>query len=467
MREQHIPTTFAATAFLAAFAVAMFAPQIFNDGDTWWHLAAGNWILSHHTVPKHDIFTFTFFGAPWDAQEWLSEVVMSASFHLGGWNGLHVLFGIASGATAAVFAFELRRRMDLLPALVATTLGLACVAGSLLARPHLLALPLLTIWTAALLNAREREKAPPLWLAPVMLVWANLHGSFAFGLALAAALGLEAVLATGWRRATIKPWGIFLAVSIFAALLTPQGVNGLLFPLRLLNMPGLASIGEWKPTDLSHLSPFLIALLTAFFFLALGRIRLSPLRAVLIAGLAYLALSHVRHQMLFGIVAPLLAAPAIGAAWPPRVANDQRRRWPVFAAALVLMLAGRFTWPATRAADRVTPMVALAHVPADLRARPVLNAYDYGGYLIYRGIRVFIDGRTDMYPTAFLRNNDRLDSGDQTAIRATLARYKIAWTILPAGSRAAQVMDHLKGWHRAYGNANAVVHVRDGYWPPG
>ncbi len=461
MREPPVPAAFAAAAFLAGFGLAAFAPQLFNDGDTWWHLAAGNWILAHHQVPTHDMFSYTFSGTPWDAHEWLSEIAMAISFHLGGWNGLHLLFGIAFGATAAVVASTLRRRMDFLPAVIVTILGLACVAGSLLARPHLLALPLLTIWTAALLNAREREVAPSLWLAPIMTVWANLHGSFAFGLALTAALGLEAAIASGWRRAALVSWSMFLAVSALAALLTPQGLNGLLFPLRLLTMPGLASIGEWKPADLTHLSPFLIALLAALFFLALGRIRVPPLRAALIAALTYLALSHMRHQMLFGTVAPLLAASAIGAAWPPRAEDDLKRSWPVFAAALVLMLAARFVWPASRGEDRVSPMAALAHLPDGLRAQPVLNAYDYGGYLIFRGVKVFIDGRTDMYPADFLRNNDRLDLGDQAAIRATLARYKIAWTILPAQSRAAAVMDHLKGWRRAYGDANAMVHIRD------
>jgi hypothetical protein len=461
MREQPLPTAFAAAAFLAGFGLAAFAPQLFNDGDTWWHLAAGNWILAHHQVPTHDMFSYTFFGMAWDAHEWLSEIIMAISFRLDGWNGLHLLFGAAFGVTAGVVAGTLRRRMDLLPAVITTILGLTCVAGSLLARPHLLALPLLTIWTAALLNAREREGAPSFWLLPVMTVWANLHGTFAFGLALAAALGLEAAIASGWRRAVLVSWGVFLAASLIAALLTPQGLNGLLFPLRLLAMPGLASVGEWKPTDLSHLSPFLVALLAAFFFLALGRMRIAPLRAALIAALVFLGLSHVRHQMLFGTVAPLLAASAVGAAWPPRAADDLKRSWPVFAAALVAMLAARLVWPAMRGEDRVSPMAALAHVPGDLRTRPVLNAYDYGGYLIFRGVKVFIDGRTDMYPADFLKNNDRLDLGDQAAIRATLARYKIAWTILPAHSRAAQAMDRLEGWRRFYGDANAVVHVRD------
>jgi hypothetical protein len=460
-------TAFALAAFAAAAALAGFAPQLFNDADTWWHLAAGNWILAHGAVPSRDVFTYTFAGTPWQAHEWLSEVLMAGAFRTGGWTALHFLFAIAFGASTAIVAGALRRRMDVIPALLASLLALACVSGSLLARPHLLALPLLALWTAMLVDARQRGGAPPFWLAAIMLVWANLHGSFAFGLALATALGLEAVIAASDRMRAAKSWGLFVAVATIAALCNPQLLGGLLFPIRLLLMPGLSSIGEWGPADFSRPTPFLIALLAMILVLATGKVRLSLPRACLIAALTYLALSHTRHAMLFGVAAPLLAAPALGAAWPARAEIGPGRAIPLFAILLILLLGARLLLPATRGEDRVSPMAALAHVPPTVRATPVLNAYDYGGFLIAQGVRVFIDGRTDMYPTDFLHNDDRLLAGDEAALSATLAHYRIGWTIYPAGSGAVRTLDHLAGWHRLYGDANAVVHVRDQPPPPG
>ena len=463
MREPS--TLFALAAFTAGALLAGFLPQIFNDADTWWHLAAGDWILAHHAVPARDVFTFTFAGTPWNAHEWLSEVLMAGAFAAGGWAGLHIVFALAMGVTAASVAGALRKRMDFIPALLVSILGLACVASSLLARPHLLALPLLAIWTSALIDARERGTAPPLWLATIMLVWANLHGSFAFGLALAIALGVEAWVMD--RGRTAKAWASFIAVSILAALINPQGLEGLLFPIKLLAMPGLATIGEWGPSDFSRPSPFLFALLGMIFVFMTGKVRLSLLRAMLILALIYLALSHTRHVMLFAVVAPLLAASALGAAWPAK--NQDSPRWllPVLAALPMILLAARLVLPDVRSEDRVTPLAALAHVPSSLRAQPVLNAYDYGGYLIHQGVKVFIDGRTDMYPAGFLKNDDQLAAGDPKAMSATLARYNTAWTIYPSGSRSAAALDHLPGWHRFYADANAVVHVRDQPPPPG
>ncbi|HXS05705.1 MAG TPA: hypothetical protein VN723_02865 [Rhizomicrobium sp.] len=469
MRE---PATanFALIAALLGFAAAAFAPQIFHDGDTWWHLAAGKWILAHQAVPARDIFTYSFAGQPWSAHEWLAEVLMALACLAADWSGLHLLFGLAFGATAWVLAQALRRRLDFIPALLVTVMGLACVSGSLLARPHLLALPLLALWTASLVEARERNRAPPLWLALVMLAWANLHGGFAFGLALAAALALEAVFANGDKIETARRWGRFLGASTLAAIVTPQGLDGLLFPFRLLLMPGLGRVGEWAPTDLIQPSPFLVTVLAMLFVLATGKLRLTMPRALLILVLTYLGLSHVRHVMLFGIAAPLLAAPAMATAWPaePQSTKPQLGRIGIVGAALTgLLLLVRLMFPAERGEDRVSPVAALAAVPKSVQREPVLNAYDYGGYLIFNSVKVFIDGRTDMYPTDFLKQDDRINEGDSATIAATLAAHHVSWTIFPAASPTVETLDHLPGWHRLHADANAVVHVKDQPPPPG
>ena len=52
--EQRPTLIFALFAGLLGFAVAAFAPQIFHDGDTWWHLAAGGWMLDHQAVLRRE-----------------------------------------------------------------------------------------------------------------------------------------------------------------------------------------------------------------------------------------------------------------------------------------------------------------------------------------------------------------------------------------------------------------------------
>ena len=452
---------------LAVVALATFSPAVLNDGDTWSHLATGEWILQHGAVPRADPFSFTFAGAPWTAHEWLSEVLFALASRAAGWSGVALLTSAAAGLATFVMAKRAARDLTGIALLVVAALSASLVAPGLLARPHILALPALALWCDGLLRARERaQQAPSPWLLPLMTLWANLHGGFAFGLALIAPFALEAWLAAPRedRLAVVRDWGLFALLSLGAALLTPFGLEGLLFPLKLLGVAHLNDIGEWRPENFAHPGPMEIALL-ALIGLALTRPLTVPIvRAALVVALIHLSLQHARHEMLLAILAPMLLAPPIARALGATAAPAPRfTRAPLLAAtAIALLLAGaRLALPIARADAPSAPIAALAAVPPALRAEPVLNDYGFGGYLIASKVRPFIDGRADMYGDAFLDLYRRIAGGDADALEPTLKRYEIAWTIFAPNRRIVALMDREPGWRRLYADRFAVVHVRD------
>jgi len=452
--------TFALAAALAGFGLAAFSPGVLNDGDTYWHIRAGEWMLAHGSVLRSDVFSYTAAGNDWHTQEWLAEILMALSWR-GGWPGVHLLFAACAGLSAGVVAFFARKRMDFTPALLTVVLGLACVTGSLLARPHILALPLLAIWTAGLTAARGQDRSPSWWLVAVMPLWANLHGSFAFGLALAGALAVEAVVESTQRKKTVLAWGLFLLAATASATITPFGLQSLLFPFKLSAMQGLGHIGEWRPSDFSHVTPFAIALLAALFVLGRGLVKVPPLRLLLLLGLTWLALAHARHQMLLGVCAPILLADALGRVWPAKGKNQP----PLFAAmaalALIALAAIRLVVPVSRGDDPVSPASALAHVPRFVRETPVLNDYSFGGYLIWNGVKPFIDSRADLYGDIYLQNYSDIISPDKDALAAALAFHHARWTIFSAQAPVVKLLDATPGWRRFYTDKLAVVHVHD------
>jgi hypothetical protein len=452
---------------LAVFALAAFSPAVLNDGDTWTHLATGEWILQHGAVPRADPFSFAFAGAPWTAHEWLSEVLFALAFRAAGWGGVTLLTGAAAGLATFVMASRAARDLSGIALLVLAALSASLIAPGLLARPHILALPALALWCDGLLRARERARPPSLWLLPLMALWANLHGGFAFGLALIAPFALEAWLAAPreGRLAVARSWGLFALLSLGAALLTPFGVEGLLFPIKLLGFAHLGEIGEWRPENFAHPGPMEIALL-ALIVLALTRpLRLSLLRALLLVALAHLSLQHARHEVLLAMLAPmLLAEPIARALGSARRAPAARLRGAplIAAAAVALALSGaRLALPIARADSANAPMTALQAVPPALRAEPTLNDYAFGGYLIGAKVKPFIDGRADMYGDAFLDLYGKIAGGDPDALEATLKRYAVAWTIFPPSQPVVALMDREPGWRRVYADRFAVVHVRE------
>ena len=68
---------FALCAALAGFALAALLPGLLNDGDTYWHIRAGEWMIAHGAVLRADPFSYTAAGASWHTQEWLAEIFMA------------------------------------------------------------------------------------------------------------------------------------------------------------------------------------------------------------------------------------------------------------------------------------------------------------------------------------------------------------------------------------------------------
>ncbi len=451
---------------LTLFAVAAFTPTVLSDGDTWSHIATGEWILDHRAVPHADPFSWSMPGAPWTAHEWLSEIVLTLAFRAGGWSGVALLTAFA--ATSASLVLGLRLARDLLGAAlgVVLALGVGLWAPTLLARPHVLALPFAAIWTTGLIAARDRCTPPPIALALVMMLWANLHGGFVFGLALIAPFACEAALEApvGARLTVARRWAWFGCAAVAAALINPNGVEALVFPFRLMSVEHLARVSEWSPQDFSRPGPMEVAMLALVGFALWRPMRAPPIRAALVAALIAMALAHARHAQLLGLVAPMLLAKPITQAIGEPAPNDfravQRSTLAAFLLGALAFTGLRASAPIVRTDGPGAPIAALAAVPAELRETPVLNGYGFGGYLIFAHVAPFIDGRADMYGGAMLDLYGRLADGDGPAIEATLARDRIGWTIFPPGARIVSVLDREPGWRRLYSDGFAVVHVR-------
>jgi hypothetical protein len=459
--ERNLPLPLAAA--LLAFAALAFVPAIFNDGDTYWHVVAGAAMLDRHAILASDPFSYTFNGAPWQAHEWLSEIFMALAYRAGGWGGVALLSAGAFALTAGLLCWHLGRWLAPSAQAIVVVLALACMAGSLLARPHLLALPLLEVWVFGLASARSEHRAPHWSLWPAMTLWANMHGGFAFGFLMLALFGLEAAIEEPDKRKTLISWSVFGIGAVLAALLTPHFVQGLLFPFHLMAMSTLGDIGEWQPMGAAGLARFSLIIAAGLYFLLSRGVKLPVMRIAMVLVLLYLALSHERHQMVFAAAVPLILAEPVARAlgtraqmWRPRLA------WVLPALALgVAIGALRLGVDVPRGGRLVTPQAALAHVPRDIRTRPVLNDYGFGGYLIFEGVHPFIDSRAELYGDAFLGNYAKIISPDPKTLAATIARYRIVWSIFPPTSPVVAMLDRTPGWHRVYGDDIAVVQLRN------
>jgi hypothetical protein len=450
--------------FLALIIAVILVPAllgssktIFNDGDVSWHIATGQWILDHRAIPDADPFSFTRAGTPWVPIEWLSELLFAGAYRLAGYAGVAALVTAALMALhAIVFATAARSlRLALVPVVAMDFV----LVPMLLARPHVLTWPILALWTWLMVQAREQDRAPPLAAALLMTLWANLHGSFVFGLAIAALFGVEALVSAPDRMRALRQWLVFGGACAIAVCINGNGLAGVLHPLHFTQLQMLPLIDEWKPSTPS-VTPFFFAVLAVSLGLMLWkRPRLHPVRWLLLAGLLGLALFQVRQQTMLAIVAAIILPQ--GFALGARRAGGMDRGAALATAALAaLLVVARGAMPLTPPENAANPWRLIAAIPPELRAQPVLNGYSMGGPLILSGIRPFIDGRGDMYGDDLVLGYARIAKGDSTAFADAVGRWDLRWAILPNGDRALIALLERAGWRPIARDQVGAIYVR-------
>ena len=459
--------------WVGVFAYALLflvGDRLLIDPDTQWQITVGQWILDHRAVPETDVYSFTMRGQPWISTQWLAQVAYAKVYAWAGWTGPVVLAAVASAATFALLAKFLSRRISASATLVFVSVAFALTAPHILARPHVLALPVMVAWIGGLIAAADRHRAPSFWLLALMVLWANLHGGFVFGLVMIAPIALDAVVnaEARLRKLLALRWAAFAAFALVASCCTPYGWNALLASQKILALgSALPLITEWRPADFGTLRPFEICLLGGFGLALFAGIKLPPLRILLLLGLIHMALAQARAGEILALLAPLvLAAPLarqIGGAEVPDSDAPALPRGLLFAGVAITLLTGTLAFASMHRFEpntRNSPVAAVAALKK-LNLERVLNDYDFGGYLIASGVAPFIDGRTELYGEKFFVDHNAA-SGlmEPENLFRLLEEYKIEATLMRTQSAATKLLDHIDGWQKVYADDIATIHLR-------
>jgi hypothetical protein len=444
--------------------------QLLNDPDTYWQIAVGQWILDHRSVPQTDIYSFTMVGQPWISTQWLAQVLLAVSYSVAGWIGPVVL---AAASIAVTFSLQVRfltRRLSESASFAFTATAVALVVGHLLARPHVLALPVMVAWVGGLVAAMDRRDAPSFWLLPLMTLWANLHGGFVLGLALMSPMALEVVwnAEAPLRKSLALRWASFAAAALIASCLTPYGWDSLFAARRILHLgQALELIGEWRPANFAHPGP-LEAAVSLGFILALWRgVSLPPIRIALVVGLVLMALSHLRNAEVLALLGPMVLAGPLGRQIGRPSGFARSAGSPLqglkFAGLALLLVAATLAFASVHRFEpnaRQSPVAAVAALKKMNLSR-VFNDYDFGGYLIASGVATFIDGRTELFGEKFMvDHNNASGLQEPENLFRLLEQYRIEAMLMRTQSAATKLLDHMDGWQKVYTDEIATIHVR-------
>jgi len=471
-------------AALLAISLLAVGVQHTLDPDLWWHLRTGQ-LISIEGIPSEDNFSFTAPGREWVAHEWLAQTVMWNIYRLGGLTGLMLTFALI---VAAAF-WLVYLRMPGRPYLAALVVLLAAAASSVVfgVRPQMFNL-LMTALFALVLDRRSRptSQARLLWCLPALTaVWANIHGGVLIGIAVLVTVTAGEIVER-WLRpddprtlpaAAIRRVALVTLVSLVAVVANPQGIWLLSYTFETLNSPAMrAFIQEWGSPDFHQAGflPFAAMLAVGIVGFSWSSRRATAVDLLLFVGTAIAGLQSARNIPIFAIV----SAPIVGqhlydslpdsafrrvlAGQNPASRGRPATNWVIFAMALVtgvVFVSGRIESNG-EAIRKMFPVAAVDFLEQQgLAAARGYNSYNWGGYLIWRDVKVFVDGRADVYGDEFLHYYRQTYQGSPQW-RQPLDDFDVRWVLVERGSVVSSLLDGAPEWHRTYADDVASVYVR-------
>jgi hypothetical protein len=484
-----VRSSLAASVIIAlAVYVGLFigGAVVLRDPDTFWHINIGQWMLQHGTVPRVDFYSYTMAGKPWIDTAWLSDVLYALAYNAGGWRAVVLVADLTGAAVIGVASYYLQQHLRFSIALLCAAAMAWGTFHHFSARPHLFAYLVLVVWLIALLNAFDRDKPtlPRLYLtAALMVLWANLHGSFTLGLLLLYIFA-GCCLWRGWAERDLAECRRILAnvalVSL-CTLATPYVALPFTMTSTLLGNSLISShIREWLPPDFQAHRDWLIYFLAIVMVMPVLGVRLRGPRLLVLLALGILALSYSRGMFTFLLLAPLVIAVPVAKAAPyfarqepmdrdaPQtdpVVGLLARRWrSVLAACLAIFCAAQIVagWRHVAPDESISPVAAIDHVRKAGITGNVFNEYNFGGFLIAEGIPTIIDGRAELFVKSDLFRDyfAAKDCRDLGRALAMLDEYKISWVILASDAPFAKALAREPQWERVFADKTAVVFVR-------
>jgi len=466
--------------------VIAFNPSRFlYDPDVFWHIRTGEWILDNTRFPTVDFYSYTAAGRPWISTEWLSEIFIAVAYRYGGWHAVVILAAAVCSIVIGILCFYTVRHLRFSAAIGWTALTSVAISQHFLARPHIFSFVLLAIWLVILIDAYDNgDLNLRFWatLIPLMILWANLHGSFTFGLALlyvfCGSCIVQNIMRKDYAKCRIILIGVF-AVSL-SALMTPYGIWSALMTKEVLKLrSAFVHVPELQSPNFQTL-PFQLLLIVGLLVLIAGfGIQLRGARLLTFALIASIGLSYARGLIMFFLLAPIILARSVSTRisyFRPQLLGAVHKgadpvlrylqRWSNAVPSVCMAIAGLATvssyWQNIAPPKSIAPEEAIDFVKRVHITGNVFNSYNFGGYLIFSSIPTFVDGRALPFGDDFLlKYSNSVNLVDISAAFQMLDDYRVSWIILQPNEPLSKAVAQSVFWDRAYSDQYSIVFVRD------
>ena len=284
------------------------------------------------------------------------------------------------------------------------------------------------------------------------------------------------------RRENVKFLIIIMIICAFTGLLTPLGDTPYTYLYKTMKGNTTQNISEHLPLTLINNTNAMCVLVIflAILIFTKTKIRLSDL--FMLSGLCYLMFSTRRQFSIFVLICSVILTKFIVDLINTYTKKGIKEFEETFRNVLVVIsltvLIGLMSYDAVKPKlddkfvdSKSYPVEACDYIleNIDLSKARFYNEYNYGSYMLFRGIPVFIDSRADLYAPEFSGNKDEdifTDFINTSSVSKfyedTFKKYNITHIITGKNSKTNMLITktHDKNYKEIYSDDNFVIYER-------
>ena len=252
---------------------------------------------------------------------------------------------------------------------------------------------------------------------------------------------------------------LIMIICLFTGLLTPLRDTPYTYLVKTIHGNTMQNINEHLPMTLSNETEVCCVLISFLAILIFTKVKIRLCDLFMLSGLAYLMIISKRQVTMFMIICSVilnrLIVDLIKNYTKVKLDNIEKKITTIIGTLVVTILI--LVWcyyivkpkkDDTYIDGTVYPVQACDYIleNIDLGQAKFYNEYNYGSYMIYRGIPVFIDSRADLYAPEFSGKKDDIfmDFIDTSSIGKfygdTFKKYGITHVITYKNSKVNMII---------------------------
>ncbi len=376
--------------------------------DYFWHKKAGEIMMNEKRILTVDLFSWTAYQKPWISHEWLSEIILYL-YHII-FKGHSITLYCGTFLLILYFFLYMTNKKAMLKNVRFTIiwffLSTFMIGGSIAPRPQMISYVLLAITLFLLYQKKNDENNKTIYLLPIVsIIWANVHGgssnlpyllSLIFFLSSMISINQEKIESKSQTKKQTISFLIVTILSFLAITINPHGIKLLTYPYE--NMQDsfmLNTIQEWRHLNINNISDLIILIMPLITITILIKTNKKHdiLDLIVLLLFTYLLFKSVRFAPLFFIASTYIVFKYIK---EKPYHTNLNILLPIFGLIFITFFLTKEKELQLRINE---PVVSNEMIETIKEHHPehLYNYYDYGGYLIDKNIKVFIDGRADLY----------------------------------------------------------------------